>query len=123
MGEHACGFYLTSSKNSPVEDFLDALSDDTRQKFFHVRELLEEFGHRLSRPYCKYLGKGIFELRFGGIEGSIRVMYFFLDQNTVIFTNAFIKKTDKIPKSEYKLAIERRKIIISEQSQGGKRWE
>ena len=123
MADYVCGFYLTNSGNSPVEGFLNALSDNTRGKFFSIRQLLEEFGHRLSQPYCKYLGKGIFELRFGGIEGSIRIMYFFLDQNTVIFTNGFVKRTDKVPKSEYKLATERRKIVISEQSQGGKRWE
>lgn len=123
MGGCICGFYLTSSKDSPVEEFLDALSDETRHKFFYVRELLEDFGHRLPRPYCKYLGKGIFELRYCGVEGPIRVIYFFLDRNTAIFTNAFIKKAGKIPKNEYKLAIERRKTIISEQSQGGRRWE
>ena len=37
--------------------------------------LLEEFGHKLPEPHAKYLKDGIFELRFSGKEGKIRVLY------------------------------------------------
>jgi phage-related protein len=73
-------------------------------------ELLEEFGHRLPEPHAKYVGDHIFELRFKGVEGAIRVLYFFFHHDRVIFTNGFVKKSDKIPAGEKEIAVERRKI-------------
>lgn len=101
-------YYLTESGRSPVREFIDALDYKTQRKFFSVRELLEEFGHRLPQPHAKYIGDDIFELRFSGQEGKIRVLYFFFHQGKVIFTNGFVKKTAKIPPNEKLLAVQRR---------------
>jgi phage-related protein len=68
---------------------------------------VEEFGHKFPFPHAKYIGADIFETRFRGQEGHIRVLYFFYDQDKVIFTNGFIKKTGKTPKNEIEKAIER----------------
>ena len=83
-------FFLTSSGKSPVEDFLNPLHMRTKQKFLYVRSLLEEFGTELKLPFCKYLRGGIHELRFTGKEGAVRVMYFFIKSNRIIFTNGFV---------------------------------
>jgi len=78
-----------------------------------AKSLLEEFGHKLPQPHAKYLGDSIFELRFSGVEGSVRVLYFFFHQDKAILTNGFLKKNNRTPKREKELAIERRKTFLA----------
>lgn len=108
----SCFYYVTESGKSPVRDFIDSLDSGSQRKFFFVKSLLEEFGHKLPQPHAKYIGDEIFELRFKGQEGNIRVLYFFFHQGKVIFTNGFIKKSAKLPEKEKTLAIERRKAFL-----------
>jgi phage-related protein len=115
MGNITCFYYITESSKSPVRDFIDALDAASQRKFFFAKSLLEEFGHKLPQPHVKYLGDDIFELRFIGKEGQIRILYFFFHQDKVIFTNGFIKKTGKLPEREKALAVERRKAFLERQ--------
>ena len=105
-------FYVTSSERSPVEDFIRSLDIRTRKKFYYVQRLLENFGYKLTEPHAKYIGDEIFELRFKGTEGAIRVLYFFFDQNRIILTNGFIEKSNKTPAKEKETAIQRRKDFL-----------
>ena len=115
MAHITCYYYVTESNKSPVRDFIDSLDASSQRKFFFVKSLLEEFGHRLPQPHAKYVGDEIFELRFKGQEGHIRVLYFFFHKDKAILTNGFIKKTDKLPGKEKTLAIERRKAFLGQQ--------
>ncbi len=119
MAECKCYYYSLASGEKPVEDFVSSLNGRSKEKFQYAKGLLEVNGHRLKRPYSKYLRRSIFELRFEGIEGCVRVLYFFLRQDAVVFTNGFIKKSDKIPKNEIDLAIRRRKACLQSKLEGG----
>lgn len=112
MASVICFYYVTESGKCPVKDFIDSLDSSSQRKFFFVKSLLEEFGHKLPQPHAKYVGDEIFELRFKGQEGNIRVLYFFFHRDKVIFTNGFIKKSAKLPEKEKALAIERRKAFL-----------
>ena len=112
MGNITCFYYITESGKSPVRDFIDSLDSGSQRKFFFVKRLLEEFGHRLPQPHAKYIDDEIFELRFKSQEGHIRVLYFFFHQDKVIFTNGFIKKSAKTPQKEKILAVERRRLFL-----------
>jgi len=85
----------------------------SRQKFFFVKGLLEVFGRSLPQPHAKYLGDDIFELRFHVREGCARFLYFFFAGNSAVFTNGFLKKTDRTPPGEKRLAIERRRMYLT----------
>jgi phage-related protein len=113
-----CYYYITASGSSPVREFIDSLNDRSQRKFFFVKALLEEFGYRLPYPHVKYLRDSIFELRFKGIEGEIRVLYFFFQRGKVIFTNGFIKKSGKTPKNELSIAMSRRNEFLNQQYGG-----
>lgn len=115
MRSITCFYYVTESGKSPVRDFIDSLDSSSQRKFFFVKSLLEEFGHRLPQPHAKYIGNEIFELRFKGQEGNVRILYFFYHQDKVIFTNGFIKKTANIPEKEKALAFERKKSFLKRQ--------
>ena len=103
-------YFTTDSGRRPAEEFVKSLSVRSRGKFFAVIELLEDFGRELSFPHAKYIGNEIFELRFESIEGAIRVLYFFFDGSKVVLTNGFVKKSNKTPKKEKKVAINRREV-------------
>jgi len=111
MAAYECAYFTTASGESPVREFINSLDSRTQRKFFYKRELLEEFGPRLPYPHAKYLKKGIYELRFEGAEGAIRIIYFFYSGNIIIFTNGFIKKTNKIPKQELEMVWQRMKLF------------
>ncbi|MCD7790709.1 MAG: type II toxin-antitoxin system RelE/ParE family toxin [Bacteroides thetaiotaomicron] len=63
-------------------------------------------------PYSKSLGDGIFELRCQTGNDISRVLYFFYYGGKIVLTNGFIKKTQKTPSSEIKLAKARRKDFL-----------
>jgi len=107
-------FFVTRTGRSPVEEFLNSLDMRTQKKFLYVRSMLEEFGFKPKLPFCKYLKEDIYELRFTGNEGGVRVLYFFVKDNRIIFTNGFLKKTQKTPIKEIRTAVQRKKIFLEE---------
>lgn len=107
-------YFTTESGRAPVPEFVDTLYLRTQQAFFRVRELLEEKGPLLSEPHCKKIDAqhGIYELRFAGIEGRIRIFYFFYDKEFIVFTNGFIKKRQDLPRNEIETAIKRKRNYL-----------
>ena len=100
-------FYEKENGECPVEDFLDSLDVKMRAKMVGLLELLEEKGNQLREPYSKAIDDGIFELRCKVGNNITRVLYFFYYEGRIILTNGFVKKTQKTPPEEIKLAKER----------------
>jgi len=113
-----CFYYLTESGRSPVREFISFLDHRTRRKFFFEKGLLEQYGPKLAYPYARYIGKSIFELRLKSHEGAVRILYFFFHRDKIIFTNGFIKKSNRTPKSEILIATGRRKNFLDRQKEG-----
>jgi phage-related protein len=115
MNKYICVYFQTDSGRVPVREFVDSLHDRIQQKYFEIVALLADYGKSLPQPHADYLGDGIYELRFVGIEGRVRILYFFYDEHKIVFTNGFVKKQPKAPRSEIELAKKRRKIYIEQQ--------
>ena len=113
MQEYTCIFYETVDGRRPVEKFIESLDVETQDKFVIKQQLLQDFGPQLRHPHTDHLGEGIFELRFKGKEGQIRVLFFFFYEKRIIFTNGFVKKTQKAPRKEIEIAQERRKDFLT----------
>ncbi len=93
-------FYERENGDIPAEDFLLSLDIKMRAKLLGIMSILQEKGNQLREPYSKHLDDGIFEIR-GKVGTDIsRVLYFFYYEGKIIFTNGFVKKTQKTPKSE-----------------------
>ena len=105
-------FYETEDGRRPVEEFLDSLDSKMSAKMIALMEILEEKGITLRLPYSESLGDGIFELvcKFG--SDITRALYFFYVDKRIIITNGFVKKTNRTPPGEIKLAKQRRKDWI-----------
>ena len=63
---------------------------------------------KVSNAKTKATYDGIFELRCKQGSNITRVLYFFYIGKKIIATNGFVKKTQKTPPKELKLAKERR---------------
>ena len=113
MGDYTCIFYETRDGKSPVEEFIESLDTETQDKFILKQQLLEDLGPQLRYPHTDHIEEGIFELRFKGKEGQIRVLFFFFYGKRIIFTHGFIKKTQKTPRKEIGIAKERRKDFLA----------
>jgi phage-related protein len=102
-------FYQTSSGASPVEEFLDRLSDQHAQKVAWVLRLVE----RLERVPEQYLKKlvgtdQLWEIRIQTGGKSFRLLGFFDGPVLLILTSGFLKKQKKTPRQEVELAQRRR---------------
>lgn len=105
-------FYEKENGERPVKDFLQSLDKKMQAKLLGLFDVLEEKDNELREPYSKHLEDGIFELR-GKVGSDIsRVLYFFYYEEKIIVTNGFIKKTQKTPRKQIKVAKERRKEYI-----------
>ena len=98
-------FYQLPNGNKPVEKFLDRLDKKMRSKAIASLMILEYYGSALREPYSKAIGNGLFELRIKFANDITRIFYFFYMRNKIILTNGFVKKTQKTPLSEIKLAL------------------
>ena len=97
-------YYVKEDGKKPVEEYIRKLPINERAKIFTFIEYLKEKGPNLPRPYADLLEDGIHELRIKLTGDQVRILYFFCYKNIIIFTNAFEKHTDKVPKAEIKTA-------------------
>ena len=101
-------FYEKENGDCPVEEFLNSLDVKMRAKLVGLLELLEEKGNQLREPYSKLIDDGIFEIRCKVGNNITRLLYFFYYKGKIILTNGFVKKTQKTPLEEIKVAKTRR---------------
>ena len=97
--------------NSDVEKSVLDLPDGLLARYLRLADLLLEFGPNLGMPHTKAIKDGLFELRIKSKEGSARVFYCTLIKKRIFILHIFIKKSQKIPKKELKLAMSRLKEV------------
>lgn len=94
----------------PMIDFLESLSIKERALIYKNMEKLVEYksnNYNLSDKFSKPLEDGIFELKVQLQNTTSRSLYFYEKDKMIIFTNGFIKKSQKTPRKE----IDKAKII------------
>lgn len=83
-------------------------------KYLRITDLMLENGANLGLPFTKPLGDGLFEIRVKAKEGIGRVFYCVVINKEVIILHSFIKKTQKTPAKELKIALKRMLEIMYE---------
>ena len=106
-------YYVKQDGTKPVEEYIDKLSLEEQVKTLAFIDHLKEKGPDLHRPYADLLEDGIHELRIKLAGDQVRILYFFCYRDIIILTNSFEKHTDKVPKSEIKLAKINREDFLS----------
>ena len=101
-------FYQDSQGNIPVQDFICQQPTKAEAKIYKYIDLLQDFGLFLGQPYVEKLkGSGVWELRMRHSLNYYRILYFASSRPRFILLHAFLKKTDRTPKSEIKIAQDR----------------
>ncbi len=99
-----------------LESEVLALPDALLARYLHLTDLMLEFGSNLGMPHTQAIEGGLFELRVKGKEGIARVFYCTRVGKQIVMLHVFIKKTQKTPKKELKLAIQRMKEVSDDES-------
>ncbi len=103
-------FFQTARGNYPVKEFIENLDEATYAKTLHLIKLLSTNGPFLKPPYIKKIVNNLYELRISG-KISVRILYTIV-RNEYYLLHVFQKQSQKAPKKEFAIAIDRMKEII-----------
>ena len=92
-----------------VESEIQAMPDGFLARLVRCAERMEIYGPDLGMPHTRAMGDGLFELRLKAAEGIARVFYCTVVNRKIVFLHSFVKKTDKTPPRELRVARQRMK--------------
>ncbi|MDX2112192.1 MAG: type II toxin-antitoxin system RelE/ParE family toxin [Alphaproteobacteria bacterium] len=91
--------------NNTVSSEIKALPEDMQAKFLRISDLIVSFGiQSLKEPYVKHLEGKVWEMRLKGKDGIARALYVAVTGKRIVVLRVFVKKTQKTPRDEIKLA-------------------
>jgi phage-related protein len=105
-------FFRTKAGKEPVREWLIGLTK-AEKKVIGEDIKTVQFGWPLGMPLVGSLGQGIWEVRVKLPSNKIARIIFFMDDNTMVLVNGFIKKTQKTPKSELDLSKQRKRQYLA----------
>src|SRR6201989_1217817 len=92
-------FYEAPSGAKPVREWLLSLSvDDRRTIGTDIQRV--EFGWPIGMPYCRSLGRGLWEVRSDLSDGRIGRLIFCFMGSEIALLHGFVKKSQKTPDAE-----------------------
>lgn len=103
--------YTLAYFNSAVQDGVQRWPDGLRARYFALAVRMAEHGPDLGMPHTRALGGGLFEIRAKSREGIGRAFYCALVGRRIVILHEFIKKSQKTPKRELRIARNRMKEI------------
>ncbi len=103
-------FYASASGRRPVREWLlDLAKDDRRVIGSDIQKV--EFGWPIGMPYCRPLGRGLWEVRSDLAGGRIARVIFCIVRGEMVLLHGFEKKTQKTPQRDIELALKRKQEI------------
>ena len=114
--EFSVEFYVSTSGNCPVRDFLEGLKESDPDDFAAVLAGLDKLHDRVNHrpPLSKPLGDGLFELRHVG-KLNTRMLYFFMAGRRIVAVHGIRNKRQRIAMRDLSVALERRRDWLSRQ--------
>jgi phage-related protein len=95
-----------------VEEEFRGLTKDMQARFVRISELIEVYGiEHVGMPHVRHLDGKLWEMRAKGKAGISRGIYVAITGRRVVILRIFVKKTEKTPRSEILLALERMKEL------------
>jgi len=84
-----------------------------KAKFLHIVEMIQSLGlERMREPYVKHLEDRLWEMRMTGRDGISRAIYVTAAGRRVVVVPVFVKKTQKTPSGELRIARRRAKEVL-----------
>ena len=99
--------------NETVAEEIAALPADMRARFVRLGERIEQVGlESLGEPHVKHLEGKLWEMRLTGRDGISRALYVTTVGKRVVVVRAFVKKTQKTPRAEIELTLQRAEEVL-----------
>lgn len=99
------------------EQVLEEMRDqpkDIKARFERIVQLITNNGlERVREPYVKHLEDKLWEMRMKGKDTIARAIYVTAIEKRIIILRVFTKKTQKTPRREIAIALQRAKEITS----------
>ncbi|MBZ0149565.1 MAG: type II toxin-antitoxin system RelE/ParE family toxin [Pseudorhodoplanes sp.] len=103
-------FYALPSGREPVREWLKDLSAADRKIIGEdIKDV--EFAWPIGMPLCRSLGDGLWEVRSQLSHGRIARVTFCIRRARMVLLYGFVKKSQKTPASDLRLAKERMRDI------------
>ena len=103
--------YTITYYSEAVEDEILALPVTLQARYATLTRRMLDVGANLGEPHTEAFGGGLFELRLKGAEGIARVFYCTQIGQHIVMLHCFVKKTQKTPPRERRIAEARLKEI------------
>jgi phage-related protein len=104
--------WTVETLNATVDAELDALPADMLARLWQIADLIKDMGlERVRGPYVDHLQGPLWEMRLKGKDGIARAIYVAAQGKRVVVVRVFVKKTQKTPRREIKLALKRAKDV------------
>lgn len=103
-------FYASPAGREPVREWLKDLPIDCK-RLIGADIATAEYGWPIGMPTCKSLGKNLFEIRTDLPDKTISRVIFSVVDSEIVLLHGFIKKTQKTPKHDMDLALDRLRNI------------
>ena len=104
-------FFCNIDGSCPFLHWFNLLSIEVQDKCIVRLERLAEKGHELRRPEADLLRNGIYELRASRAGVHYRILYFFHENDAVIW-NGIIKES-KVPDIEIQRALQAKALYVT----------
>ena len=112
-------FYKTEKGSSPVEEFLETISDKQAQKIAWVLRIIRDLDFTPKEYFKKLKNTNIWEVRIQLGSNIFRILGFIEGNNIIVLTNGLQKKTQKTPKKEIELAEKRMREYLNRRKRNG----
>jgi len=106
-------FFLTSSGNEPVRDWLKNMDQEDRKTIGEDIKLVQ-FRWPLGMPLVRKMEADLWEVRSKLDSGNIARTFFTVKNEQMILLHGFIKKSQKTPQKEIELARTRKNQWFNE---------
>lgn len=94
-----------------IESFIKTLDPKVQSEVYRKIDLLIKFGSLLRMPSSRAISDGLFELR---IRSKVQVRIFFcFFQGSACLLHGFVKKTQKTPAQDLKMALKLKNRLTS----------
>lgn len=87
-----------------VQELINDWPIGIRAFYARVTERMAVFGPNLGMPFTRSMGNGLFEIRAKGKEGIGRAFFCTVVEKRIVILHVYIKKTQKTPQKELKIA-------------------
>jgi phage-related protein len=103
--------YTITYYSREVQEDIMNLPVTLQARYIGLTQRMLEYGPNLGLPHTDAFGGGLFELRMKGVEGIARVFFCTMVEQEIIMLHSFIKKSQKTPVKELKIAKQRMKEL------------